>query len=504
MYGLISVIILLFCLHGQVHATPGSSIKLTRAGNDDRFVFRNDKRSPKEIKEAGGFLPKHNRRGTLSYDDDGSYSLVSHVDFNRPTAFVSTTASFGVAARFSWAHSYVYRIRRTPNLIDTNRALHGTLEYQWHYWQHEQTALGGIPWNQIEGWWEVEEEVDKEVKQELERNQVDLDDDEKVSAVYNQKYEGHLRSRFIRNEDYKEPEETNAPDPQTGDMSKGTDTDLIKKMAKKKGSQEAAIEFMDRHGSLVGWIQGQGFPLWSSEPPTSSSNAVGPDPDELRSGALQQMDDDCGIPLSVLALWGDKPGSSKFRLKRRANGAKPRLLSDKQQDAVCPLETMFWSRNKGFKCHYISHKPTCALSRSGPFPRIDAMNITIRLSDDSFSGTENNLQAHFGENPSFTLLSETTVGARTVFSKPIKTMLGSSRTVRIDSISKLGLFLGVQEPRTTIKIASLVIVVQQADTKLRFQNIKHMNISQELDSSVGENDSLNFELAIEDWEAIFD
>ncbi|EFZ03318.2 heat-labile enterotoxin alpha chain [Metarhizium robertsii] len=122
-------------------------------------VYRGDFRSPAEVAKDGGFRP----RGDYA-NNDRAFSMWRHmlgefsIEYNpefigeHPTenpneewasAYVSVSTTTGEAARFGL---WLYRIRATPNMIDP------TTEDQKH---PEVFALGGVHWEQVMGWYQI-------------------------------------------------------------------------------------------------------------------------------------------------------------------------------------------------------------------------------------------------------------------------------------------------------------------------------------------------------------
>ncbi|KGQ04009.1 hypothetical protein BBAD15_g10784 [Beauveria bassiana D1-5] len=70
-----------------------------------------------------------------------AYSIYVHNDFdwrNDPTVYVSTTAEFGVAARFAQPGDYIYLVRARSNMVSVNIALGRRSRYPW---QDEWVAM---------------------------------------------------------------------------------------------------------------------------------------------------------------------------------------------------------------------------------------------------------------------------------------------------------------------------------------------------------------------------
>ncbi|POR35326.1 Heat-labile enterotoxin IIB, A chain [Tolypocladium paradoxum] len=117
-----------------------------------KFVYRGDKRSPRDLREAGGFRP----RGEYE-DNDRTFTIYRHMlgewgrgedsedsdtDLDEPwsSAFVSVTTELETGA--SYGH-WLYRIHATPNMIDPTVENEG---------EPEIFALGGVRWSQVVGY----------------------------------------------------------------------------------------------------------------------------------------------------------------------------------------------------------------------------------------------------------------------------------------------------------------------------------------------------------------
>jgi hypothetical protein len=112
--------------------------------------YRGDRDPPEVVKSAGGFQPRgyiNNRPGELV-----DLSLFNHiVGQGVNSGYVSTTDSQSVALRFAGTgNGYVYVLAAAPNLVSASSALGTHYELQM---EREFSAMGGIPWTQIRGWY---------------------------------------------------------------------------------------------------------------------------------------------------------------------------------------------------------------------------------------------------------------------------------------------------------------------------------------------------------------
>ncbi|EXU99020.1 heat-labile enterotoxin alpha chain [Metarhizium robertsii] len=129
-------------------------------------VFRGNFRSPRDVAKDGGFRPQGNYA-----NDDQAFSIYRHMvgehgreddsdlsdedsDKEWTSAFVSVTTSVDTAASYG---RWVYRIHATPNMIDPTEGEEN---------QPEIFALGGVPWSQVIGWYELRFENNESVNAE--------------------------------------------------------------------------------------------------------------------------------------------------------------------------------------------------------------------------------------------------------------------------------------------------------------------------------------------------
>ncbi|KAK8914712.1 Heat-labile enterotoxin A chain [Metarhizium anisopliae] len=247
-----ALVLLLFSLGGE--AAP--------LGQVTDYVFRGDDRDPTAIKKTGGFKPTEN-----TYNDQLAFSLHAHIDHTQgDTAYVSTSKSFGVAVQFATTEGWVYRVHRLGNMIDTNAALRDPPAAE----QQEFAALGGVPYDAIEGWWQVPKTLDVPEFSEDQAKELDRD------------YAAKYQNNFIQNPDFNfekyKNEQVQGP---------GEDVDVLASMPEEDPNKwddtyweglrntdfkTSALSFMNKHASSLGWKANQQFPLalWeegSGEPP---------------------------------------------------------------------------------------------------------------------------------------------------------------------------------------------------------------------------------------------
>ncbi|KAM0740627.1 hypothetical protein ACQRIT_005811 [Beauveria bassiana] len=253
--------------------------------NPEYYVFRGDSRSPEEIRDAGGFLPDPD---ATSYTQPTTFSLDNHVNGRTvSTAYVSTSADFGQAARnFAGPGNFVYRIHVTPNMINVNEALARSNPYPR---QEEASALGGIPWTAVEGWLLLEEDPEFETSSDY------LDD---ASADrFTARYAAEFADQFEPNRAYDDsglggPARQTRADPQVALLA-AQPPDEAQLMS-------AATTFMNNHALAVGWTENQAFPYTPPTPPASTepvamesfdvANVSGGEMEDLAAGRFNNLD----------------------------------------------------------------------------------------------------------------------------------------------------------------------------------------------------------------------
>ncbi|KAK2592209.1 hypothetical protein QQS21_010097 [Conoideocrella luteorostrata] len=159
---------------GQAHQSNTAWSRVTR-GTDlgppqpldlkDSFVWRGEiTRLPAMIEEDGGFYSRGFERVldgeilTNAQLNKGS-SLFQHAMgmSKEVTHYISTTTDPDVALSFASkiegaATSYIYKIKTGHQMVDVNKSLK---TYSPIASEKEQAAVGFIPWDQVEGWYEI-------------------------------------------------------------------------------------------------------------------------------------------------------------------------------------------------------------------------------------------------------------------------------------------------------------------------------------------------------------
>ncbi|KAJ6786411.1 hypothetical protein PWT90_04033 [Aphanocladium album] len=145
-------------------------------------VFRGDMRSPDQIRAAGGFFPRRaeealGRELTATELEQGSSLYFHHVGATAKfTRYVSTTTDPKIARQFATPFraaqqdalqdaGYVYRISADPKMVDVVGSLGRDNMMPAYVTQAEQAAVGGVPFDQIEGWYAARDLTDAKLAQ---------------------------------------------------------------------------------------------------------------------------------------------------------------------------------------------------------------------------------------------------------------------------------------------------------------------------------------------------
>ncbi|WP_189256127.1 scabin-related ADP-ribosyltransferase [Lentzea flava] len=115
---------------------------------DENALYRGDRRSPEEIKAAGGFdVPR----------PDEKPDLVRHVD-GHTNAYVSTSSDQRVAMEEAGVGAGKMYVVKAPGGIMTDDTLHNVGHHR-EYSEKETLFPGGIDWRYVEGWHQVRYEA---------------------------------------------------------------------------------------------------------------------------------------------------------------------------------------------------------------------------------------------------------------------------------------------------------------------------------------------------------
>lgn len=252
----------LLLILGTGHSTP-LEVRVSRLrarGNAEplQYVYRGDTRSPSQIAEVGGFW-----KPIVDYgENELLFSMQNHVDGEKfhdspVSAYVSTSASFGVAAIFTEGVWYVYEIRGTPNMVSATQFLDENVP---EAEEQEYAAAPGIHMEQVTGWWELKYPLDQ-IPDWIKHYDCNTAKDIEP---------GELGLKFTPNPLYnsaKYADSTTYPGPNedvrwlAGFYEEGTGKWEDPRWAPYKGQSLMAAfkNFMNKWGTLVGW-DGQ-FPL---------------------------------------------------------------------------------------------------------------------------------------------------------------------------------------------------------------------------------------------------
>lgn len=132
-----------------------------------KYVFRGDFLYPAEVEKQNGFLLEADFK--TKFPSDTGYGIAGHLEemaqkqFGlKDSVFVATSENLGTAAQ--WAaesaqsatgseHSgVVYLVSATNNMVDVSQTL---LEFYKTPAEQEVAAVGGIPWSQVKGWFQL-------------------------------------------------------------------------------------------------------------------------------------------------------------------------------------------------------------------------------------------------------------------------------------------------------------------------------------------------------------
>ncbi|PHH93064.1 putative enterotoxin [Cordyceps sp. RAO-2017] len=155
-----------------------------------RVLWRGDGRPPEYFRSKGGIL-----EGEVSPPTEFSLWRHTHWQIKNDTfdtAYTATSLVIGQALKYYHSYlknmayqpyGYVYLVHATPNCLSVNQSL---LQHSFCPWEQEYACLGGIHWDQIEGWIDIPVEFVSSISGILE------------SLTFHD-----LSARFIRNDDYR-------------------------------------------------------------------------------------------------------------------------------------------------------------------------------------------------------------------------------------------------------------------------------------------------------------
>lgn len=182
----------------------GDGSVLHHRADDDLVstVFRGDMRNPDQIKAAGGFFPRQaqntlGRELTATELEQSSSLYFHHVGATaKYTKYISTTTDPKIAKQFATPFraaqqgiketGYIYRISADPKMVDVVKSLGSENMMPEYLEQAEQATVGGIPFDQIEGWYEANDINDAELAK-LEAGEK-LEDLFKLNEGFNAQY----------------------------------------------------------------------------------------------------------------------------------------------------------------------------------------------------------------------------------------------------------------------------------------------------------------------------
>ncbi|KAK2601827.1 hypothetical protein QQS21_004610 [Conoideocrella luteorostrata] len=247
-----------------------------KPAEEPAVVYRGDTRSPAELRALGGIPTEFG--GPLRNE---SYGLEAHHRANCDkgkclSAYTSTAKVFGSAMLFATdggdnkkVNGWVYKIHATPNMIDMDNS--GFKLY--FIMETEFSALGGIRWDQIEGWMPAPastyqfvggnsfdeltfEDFQRDPRQDWPKAWI-------PNPEYNKKYDTYRASG--------------------GQPQLAGDEKNIKTYGE-MSLEKYALEFMKKNGQSVGWTDGKSPFLnltaptkqWSGPSPLNDTSAAFP------------------------------------------------------------------------------------------------------------------------------------------------------------------------------------------------------------------------------------
>lgn len=181
---------------GKIHVRGGSQstqkppADVELPGDPPKFVFRGDERPPNTVKEAGGFFAGGHGMDLSGEEFERASSLYLHIDGTNAqiTRYVSTITSPRVAFEFpsTDVKRYMYRISADSKMVDGPKTL-GKWIRNGYEAQKEQAVVEGLPWDQVEGWYDVSK-LDAKKVERLENGEK-LEELFEANPEFNPKYE---------------------------------------------------------------------------------------------------------------------------------------------------------------------------------------------------------------------------------------------------------------------------------------------------------------------------
>ncbi|OAA39772.1 Heat-labile enterotoxin, A chain [Beauveria brongniartii RCEF 3172] len=232
---------LAFAVSVQGAAVPIASGDLhARAEPLPTVVYRGSGSSPDSVKERGGFIPR--ARDESEPVSNTTFGLQSHHIGDKRTMYTSTTRNVLMGATFalqSLEGGWVYKIHPTPNMIDLNES-----GFEIRFKREEEfSALGGVRYDQIEGWAEV-------TYKGLIAAGMDKGDVQSLVDMY--KPQGPMPAlNFTANPDYNAKKYDGLSASPGQPQLAGDEANLAK--YNEKTLEGYAIEFMEKNGGPVGF-----------------------------------------------------------------------------------------------------------------------------------------------------------------------------------------------------------------------------------------------------------
>ncbi|PHH86291.1 putative enterotoxin [Cordyceps sp. RAO-2017] len=237
-----------------------------------RVLWRGDGRPPDQIRAKGGIV-----EGEVNPPKEfGLWHHSTQWDVRRgpwDTAYTATSSSLGVATDYLGAYQknrtfdegYVYRIHATPNCFSLQQT---HLQHTVYPDEKEFPCLGGIHWNQIEGWIAISSNFSQSVKEAGMYLRGLTFDEFSSGFVQNEEYDATKYDALSASEGQPQLAGWDTVPKDYGIMGMPTwnyNKELPWSKFQDKTTVEYAVDFMNLHGKEVGFVGT--FPLPLTVPP---------------------------------------------------------------------------------------------------------------------------------------------------------------------------------------------------------------------------------------------
>ncbi|KZZ99529.1 Heat-labile enterotoxin, A chain [Moelleriella libera RCEF 2490] len=252
-----------------INVYPGEPAELSRVQADDdavfadsalfsrddfegpvRTVYRGDTRSPSQLRALGGFPTEFG--GPMTEDSYGlqQHHLAKCDNGTCLSAYTSTAKIFGSAVFWSTdmnaRDGYVYKMRATPNMIDMNAS---GFKIRWQK-ETEMSAMGGIRWDQIEGWIPFKIAARNEFLQGFTNNPVEVYSwEDYLKQHKNGPNKPHWAKKFVENVEFNKEKYANTQG--SGGQPQLAGDPENRNKYNQKTLEQYALEFMQKNGKAV-------------------------------------------------------------------------------------------------------------------------------------------------------------------------------------------------------------------------------------------------------------